>query len=97
MSPEVAARLAGLQIERIAEAKEYLIYARGSCVAMVHGESLGSSGYFTENGIAYLVWRDGQPYLVSKGREVAAEADQVATIEEFSRDLKQALEPGERG
>ena len=93
MSPEVAARLASLQIERIAEAKEYVVYGRGSCVAMVHGTSLGSSGYVTDAGLAYLIWRDDKAYLVSKGREAQAEPEQVKAIQAFSKDLREALGP----
>jgi len=91
VSAAVAARLAGFHIERIAEAKEYILYGRGACVAMVHGTSVGSSGLMTEQGLAYLFWREGRPWLVSKGSEVAAEPDQVAEIQKFSEDLKAAL------
>ena len=93
MSPEVAARLARLNIEQIAVAKDYVLYGRGSCVAMVHGASLGSSGYMTETGLAYLFWRESKAYLVSKGREVEAEGEQIRAIQEFSQDLKNALWP----
>ena len=93
MSTDVAARLAGLGIERVAEAKEYILYGRGACVAMVHGSSLGSSGFMTESGLAYLFWREGGYWLVSKGTEVAAQPEQVAEIQKFSEDLKEALGP----
>jgi len=93
VSPEVLSRLAELRIERIAEAKEYVVYGRGACVAMVHGASPGSSGYMTESGLAYLYWRDGKAWLVSKGSEVAAAPEQVREIQEFSDDLKKALGP----
>jgi hypothetical protein len=93
VSPEVAARLARLNIEQIAVAKDYVLYGRGSCVAMVHGASLGSSGYMTEIGLAYLFWRESNPFLVSKGREVPAEPEQVEAIQAFSKDLKEALGP----
>ncbi len=91
MSPEVLSRLAELRIERIAEAKEYVLFGRGACVAMVHGASVGSSGFMTENGLAYLFWREGKAWLVSKGSEIAAEAEQVEEIQRFSEDLKEAL------
>ena len=90
MSTDVAARLAGLGIECVAEAKEYILYGRGACVAMVHGSSLGSSGFMTENGLAYLFWRHGRPWLVSKGLEVAAQPEQVAEIQKLSEDFKEA-------
>jgi hypothetical protein len=53
--------------------------------------SLGSSGVMTEQGLAYLVWRDGAPWLCSHGNEVAAGAEQVDAIRKFSEDLKMAL------
>lgn len=93
MSPEVLSRLADFQIERIAEAKEYVLYGRGTCVAMVHGTSVGSSGFMTESGLAYLFWREGTALLVSKGREAAAAPEQVEEIQRFSEDLKKALGP----
>ncbi len=85
--------LEAFQIERISETKRYLLLGRGACVAIVYEGSLGSSGYWTENVPAFLIWRDGRPWLVSKGREVAANPEQVEEIQKFSEDLKKALEP----
>ena len=81
------------KIKIIAETKEYRVYSRDNCLAMVHftrsGESaIGSSGIMTENGVAYLMWRDGSPWLVGKGVEVAAAAEQVEALRAFSEDLK---------
>jgi hypothetical protein len=45
----------------------------------------------TEQGLAYLVWRDGLPYLAAKGGETPATPEQVETIRKFSADLKSAL------
>ena len=45
----------------------------------------------TPQGLAYLVWRDGQPMLAAKGGETAATAEQVEAIRKFSEDLKAAL------
>jgi hypothetical protein len=47
----------------------------------------------TEQGLAYLVWRDGQPYLAAKGGETPATPEQVETIRKFSEDLNTALSP----
>jgi hypothetical protein len=55
------------------------------------GGTQGSTGMMTEQGLAYLVWRDGQPYLASKGGETPASAEQVETIRKFSEDLNNAL------
>ena len=83
--------LAGFGIEQVAETKDFVLYGRGACVAMVHAGSIGSSGYMTESGLAYLFWREGRPWLVAKGHEVEATAEQVAEIQSFSEDLKKAL------
>jgi hypothetical protein len=96
MEASLAARLAALDISLMAEAKDYSIFAREGCLALVQRNeagfaSLGSSGMMTENGLAYLVWRGGRPLLVAKEHELPAEAEQVARIRQFSGDLKSAL------
>jgi hypothetical protein len=45
----------------------------------------------TPQGLAYLVWRDGQPLLAAKGVETPASPGQVEAIRKFSEDLKTAL------
>ena len=70
------------------------IYVRDNCVAAVggtHGNNQGSTGMMTEQGLAYLVWRDGLPYLAAKGGETPATPEQLETIRKFSADLKSAL------
>lgn len=88
---EAAQRTPDIQL--IAEAKEYRVYSRDNCVAMVHftqaGDSaIGSSGIMTENGVAYLFWRDGTAMLVGKGLEVLASPEQAEALRAFSEDLK---------
>ena len=107
MTPETAARLAGCGIELAAESPLYNMFTRGSCVALVRpgtggktagateaGAGIGSSGMMTEDGLAFLVWREGLPYLAAKGREAAASSAQVEEIQKFSLDLKRALGEG---
>jgi hypothetical protein len=94
--PEIAARLAACDILMAAQAPDYCMFVRGNCVALAQTAaeritSLGSSGVMTEQGLAYLVWRDGAPWLCSHGNEVAAGAEQVDAIRKFSEDLKMAL------
>lgn len=89
-------------IEIVAETREYRLYARDSCVAMVHftqsGEaSIGSSGMMTASGVAYLVWREGRPLLVSKGSQTPAARQDVEVLRQFAEDLKALLTPGARG
>ncbi len=97
MTPEILARLAVLNIQASADAREYFMLVRDDCVALVHrtaaGYSIGSSGLMIESGLAYLVWREGRPLLAGKGGETAAQADQVETLRKFSEDVKTALFP----
>jgi len=67
------------------------IYVREDCIAVVGGETQGSTGMLTPQGLAYLVWRDGQPLMVSKGVETPATPQQVEAVRRFSEDLKAAL------
>ncbi|HEY9140190.1 MAG TPA: hypothetical protein VIN93_04825 [Bryobacteraceae bacterium] len=94
MTPETAARLAGCGIQLAAESPEYSMFTRGSCVALANpgaAAGIGSTGMMTETGLAFLVWREGLPYLAAKGRETPASSAQVDEIRKFSLDLKRAL------
>jgi hypothetical protein len=98
VTAELVARLAVYRIELLSEAKEFSIVARQDCFAMLHTArdlpGIGSSGMMTENGLAYLVWREGEARLVAKGSDVAADAAQIEAIRRFSEDLKRALNTG---
>ena len=103
MTPETAARLAACGIELAADGPRYRMFTRGNAVALVAagadaGNGIGSSGMMTEAGLAFLVWREGRPYLAAKGRETPASPAQVEEIAKFSLDLKRALgvDAGER-
>ncbi len=96
MNPEILARLESLHIQLLSEAAEYCVFARDHCVAVAQvresGVAVGSSGLMTGDGLAYLLWRAGEPVLVSRGgRETPAAPEQVAAVQQFSADLKQAL------
>ena len=96
MTPEIAARLAACDILMAAEARDYCMFVRGNCVALVQSvsdrfTSIGSSGMMTEKGLAYLVWIDGKAMLASHGSQVEADAEQVEAIQRFSEDLKKIL------
>ena len=96
MTAELAARLAVYRIELISEAKEFTLVAREKCFALLRiaegsVSGVGSSGMMTEQGLAYLVWRGGEPRLVAKGSDVAAGAEEVEAIRKFAEDLKEAL------
>jgi hypothetical protein len=87
-------RLADLNIRLMVEGPAVSIYVRGNCIAAAggnHGSNQGSTGMMTELGLAYLVWREGRPYLAAKGGEIPATPEQVETIRKFSEDLNTAL------
>ena len=83
-----------LNIRRMAEGESVSIYVRDNCIAAV-GETQGSTGLMTEQGLAYLVWRDGQAFLAGKSGETQATAEQVETIQRFSQDLARGLNPAD--
>ena len=104
MIPATAARLQQLQIQLMADAASYGVLVRDECIAIApraaNGEfgPPGSTGLMTENGLAYLVWRDGRPLLVAHGaKEIPATPEQVAKIQRFSGDLARALGPAHDG
>jgi len=87
-------RFEDLNIRLMVEGPVVSIYMRDNCIAAVGGAqgiNQGSTGMMTEQGLAYLVWRDGRPYLAAKGGETPASAQQVETIRKFSEDLNTAL------
>ena len=83
-------RLDDLNIRLMVEGPAVSIYVRDNCIAAVGG-SQGSTGLMTEQGLAYLVWREGLPYLAAKGSETPATPEQVEAIRKFSEDLNTAL------
>ena len=90
-------RLEDLDIRLMVQGPAVSIYVRDNCIAAVgsaggaQGANQGSTGLMTEQGLAYLVWRDGRPYLAAKGGETPATPEQVETIRKFSEDLNSAL------
>ncbi len=87
-------RLEDLNIRLMVEGPAVSIYVRDNCIAAVggaHRNNQGSTGMMTDQGLAYLVWRDGQPYLAAKAGETPATQEQVKAIHRFSEDLKIAL------
>jgi len=98
VTPEIAARLQSLDIQWHTQARGYYLFVRDNCAAFAHERdgvvALGSSGIMTEPGLAYLMWREGRPYLAAHGAsEAPARDEQVAAVRRFSEDLKAALNP----
>jgi hypothetical protein len=97
LDPVILERLASIGIRLLTpDAKTHYLFARDPFVALVERRgdgavNIGSTGLWTESGLAYLVWREKGPFLVSKGSEIPAEADQVAALCRFSEELAGAL------
>jgi hypothetical protein len=94
VTPEAAARLAELNIDYVLRPKGPSMFTRGDLVALAQLDpvSLGSVGMMTENGLAYLMWNDSKPELMSHGgKQSPATPGQVEKIRRFSTDLKTAL------
>jgi hypothetical protein len=97
VTPEIAARLVSLDIQFHTQARGYYLFVRDNCAAFAHERegtiALGSSGIMTEQGLAYLMWREEQPFLASHGGgEMPANDEQVAAVRRFAADLRSALE-----
>ena len=86
-------RLAASNIQLVAETESHYLFVRDNCIALVERRenTIGSTGMMTEQGLAYLVRRDGQAFLKSKSVEIPADEEQVAAIRQFSQDLANAL------
>ena len=97
MTPEIEAKLQSFGIGLVTESPAVSIFARENCIAMVGrgptgSLSLGSTGILTDQGLAYLIWREGEARLAAKGSEMAATQEQVEAIRQFSEDLGLALQ-----
>ncbi|MFN7997960.1 MAG: hypothetical protein U0Q18_30350 [Bryobacteraceae bacterium] len=80
-------------IQLLAETATHSLFARDNLVALVERTpqgfgSIGSTGVMTEQGLAYLVWREGQVLLAGKGFEQPATDEEIAAVARFSADLK---------
>jgi hypothetical protein len=83
-------------IRLLSESRSHYMFARDNLIALVERTpegfgSIGSTGMWTERGLAYLVWREGRPFLSGKGFTEPATAQQAAAMRQFSEDLKTAL------
>ena len=85
--------LAPFGILLAAETEAHYLFTRDNCIAIVDRKSgsTGSTGIMTGQGLAYLVWRDGQAFLKSKAAETPASDEQIEAVQRFSQDLAAAL------
>jgi hypothetical protein len=98
VTPETVARLNSFEIIVKGKGQNFCLFVRSGCLAMVPWDEetgifsgIGSSGLFVDQGLGYLVSRDGQHFLVGNEFEVPAEPAQVEKVLQFSADLKTAL------
>jgi hypothetical protein len=85
--------LEAIHVQLVAETPQHYLVTRGNCIALIDrcNGSVGSTGMLTEDGLAYLVYRDNLPFLKSKAAETKADDTQVSAIRGFSLDLQSAL------
>jgi hypothetical protein len=85
--------LAASGIQLVAETTSHYLFTRDNCIALVERSvgTIGSTGIMTEQGLAYLIWRDGQAFLKSKSAEIPATGEQLTAIRQFSQELARAL------
>jgi hypothetical protein len=93
---DVVVELGSTGIQLLSETASFCIFARDNLIALVERRAdgyggIGSTGIMMERGLAYLIWRDGQPFLAGKGFEERAADAQVLAVRSFSEDLKAAL------
>ena len=90
-------RLAAIGVRLLTpDAKTHYLLARDNFVALVERRgdgvvNIGSTGMWTEGGVAFLVWREVQAYFVAKSGQTPAEPGQLEEMRRFSEDLVRAL------
>jgi hypothetical protein len=89
-------RAAGIRLLPLGETPTHVLCERNGFAALVvrREQSLGpagSPGLRTENGLAVLVWKQGQAFFVTKDRQQPATEEQVRSLREFAADLDRAL------
>jgi hypothetical protein len=83
-------------IQLLSETAAYAMFTRDNLIALVERSGAGfggagSTGIMTEQGLGYLVWREGQAFVTGKGFELPASDEQVAAARKFSEDLQALL------
>jgi hypothetical protein len=96
VKPEIKERLDRSDIRVMSKGQNFCVFVRDSCLAVVPWDEetfapIGSTGLSLEQGLGYLVSRDGQYLLAGNEFEVPAEPEQVEKVLRFSSDLKIAL------
>jgi hypothetical protein len=87
---------ANIQLLPLTELPKHFVFERDGFIALVerHGESfgpIGSAGLLHEGGFAALYHKNGKDYFITRTTEQEATPEQVASLKQFSHDLKVAL------
>jgi hypothetical protein len=96
LKPEIMDRLNLCDIRVMSKGQHFCVFVRDGCLAMVPWDEetfsgIGSTGLSLDQGLGYLVYRDGQHYLAGNDFEIPAEPPHVEKVLRFSADLKAAL------
>ena len=91
-------RLAAAKIEVSSDLPGYCVLARDGFVCLVERTeaglaNAGSVCKLTEHGFAVILFEGDQAYFVSKGHRQPATPDELHLFQDFSRDLRVALDP----
>ena len=89
---------AGIQLLPLPGITTHYVLERDGFAALVERAAdgfgqIGSAGRVTEQGLAVLLWRNGQPFFVTKNSNTPAGETEVATLRRFTADVEQALAP----
>ena len=100
VAQEITERLQAVGIWQMVNAAYYGVFVRDGCMVVAQRNpdtgaytSLGSAGYSLEGiGMAFLLWKDEQPYLYRKDFEpVPATPEHLEMLRKFSADVKAAI------
>jgi hypothetical protein len=86
----------GIEVVPMPGLDRHVVFARGGYASLVERTEtglgrIGASGFITEHGLAFLVWRGETAYFVAKQHELIATPDQIASLRQFSSDLERTL------
>ena len=96
IQPEAIERLVRCGIKIMSRGQHFCLFVREGCLAMVPWDEgiflgLGSTGLSLEEGLGYLIYRDGEYFLEGNTFYIPAKPEQVQKIRQFAADLKGAL------
>ena len=88
---------AGFQLLPALQISTHYVLERDGFLALVERRpdegfgNAGAPGLLLDGSFAVLIWKEGAPFFVAKGREQPATPEQVAALRSFDADLRRAL------